>query len=113
MASVREVTASYNRVIRQYGDVEIEPKINCYVCQSGHITKTQDIHKGVTPFTYRCHHCDDVAYSTLYENISPDLEVVGEWYRPSLKGVLKLRYDSGLLYHVLNGGLLYRKIEKP
>ncbi len=45
----------------------------------------------------------------MYRDVMPNFEPSHEWYRPSLKETLELIIE---LDHVLNGGLLKRRIQK-
>ena len=111
--SKREVERQYNKMLKiesLQGDVEPN-RINNYVCNSCKtITKTIDLDKGVTPFMHSCKSCNETAISTFYEDIEPRLDVVEEWYRPSLKECLKLRNKPNVLDYVFQGGLLNRKL---
>ena len=90
---------------------DLTNRINCYICPSGHVTKTKDVAAGVTPMMHKCSKCDTWGRSSFYEDIAPDVEPTEEWYRPDLEETLKLRDNPGLLDHVLSGGLLCRKIQ--
>jgi hypothetical protein len=79
---------------------------NCYVCENPEckkLTKTIDVHPGVTPFIHRCHYCGGTAQSTMYRDIAPDQYPVGQWYRPSIEEVLKHKKNAAYLDHVLYG----------
>ena len=112
MMSVRECTRRYNEMSKTY-EAKAEPnRVNCYQCDKcGSITKTIDVDDGVTPFYYQCEHCKNpVARSTMYYDIAPNQKPTQEWYRPTLKEVLKLRKNPSMLEYILNGGLDVRPI---
>ena len=117
MISQREVERKYLKLTEEvktkkfYTDVDLSNRVNCYVCKCGHITKTKDIDAGVTPFMFSCEECGETATSTFFKDIVPEQKPTIEWYRPTLKQVLKMRKDEGLLEHILLGGLDYRSIE--
>lgn len=67
---------------------------------------TIDREPGVTPFLAKCHHCGGFAQSKSYR-VPQDTVADYEWYRPDAFGP----DDSvRVIDHVLNGGLLLRKI---
>ena len=107
----KQITTRYNRIVKLYEGKD-PGGVNCYRCPQGHITKTIDKDPGVTPFLHLCHKCGDMATSSFYNDTHPDIEPVEEWYRPSLKKVLKMKKDQQMLDHILNGGLDVRKIKK-
>jgi len=116
MISQRKVERQYNKLITDvktndyYTDIDLTNRVNCYVCECGHITKTKDVDQGVTPFMFTCEACGGTARSTMYKDIAPMKKPTFEWYRPKLKQVQKMRKkEEGLLDHVLRGGLDYRK----
>lgn len=116
MTSQREVERKYNALLKSvkvddfYTNVKL-PRVNCYVCQTCKlITKTIDIDSGVTPFMHTCGYCGNVAHSTFYKDVAPHIPATQEWYRPTLKQVLKMRKHEGLLDHILQGGLDVRNI---
>lgn len=92
-----------------YRNLNLDNRVNCYICpECGHITKTKDIDRGTTPFMHECEKCDSLAYSSFYEDISPNCKPTQEWYRP---GYQEFRYlPEQLKEHVLVGGLISRKI---
>lgn len=115
MKSQRQVEKEYNNLLK---DVATEyfyktelPKMNCYVCGCGHITKTINIDSGVTPFLFDCEKCGEKAKSTFFNDIAPRLKPKFEWYRPTLKQVLKMRKKPAMLEHVLKGGLDFRNLQ--
>lgn len=119
MKSQREIERRYNKLMNDvktldYYKIDLSNRVNCYTCQScGHITKTRDIDAGVTPFMFLCEKCNKTAYSSFFEDIAPNQEPTIEWYRPDLKQIMKMRKkDNGILEHIFNGGLDYRKINK-
>lgn len=115
MESQREVEKKYNKIL-QHESIkgEVAPnRVNCYTCEKcGHITKTIDIDKGVTPFMSSCEMCKGTATSSFYDDIAPNQEPTIEWYRPTLKQTLKMRQNFNLLSHVLDGGLCSRIISQ-
>lgn len=113
--SQREIERRYNKLIsdvesNDFYKVDLTNRVNCYTCTCGHITKTKDVDSGVTPFMHSCEKCRQMARSSFYNDIAPDQEPTEEWYRPTLKQVLKMRKNEDLLNHVLSGGLIVRKI---
>lgn len=90
----------------------LEPnRVNCYTCEScKQITKTIDIAVGVTSFIIPCPVCGCAARSSFYNDLLPDHEPTMEWYRPTTDQVLKKRKDTGLMDHLLKGGLSLRTI---
>lgn len=116
MISQREIERKYSKLLNDvetndFYKVDLTNRVNCYVCQTcKHITKTKDIDSGVTPFMSHCESCGNYAQSTFYKDIAPDQPHTWEWFRPSLKQVLKMRKNEGMLDHILSGGLELRKI---
>lgn len=113
--SQKSVQKKYEKLIHNvntldYYKTDLTNRFNCYVCSCGHITKTKDVDSGVTPFMFSCEKCGNTATSTFYKDIIPSEPHTIEWYRPTLKETLKLRKNFGLLEHVLNGGLLDKKV---
>ena len=116
MISKKQVEKKYAALLKNvanndYYKIDLTNRVNCYTCICGHITKTRDVDAGVTPFMHKCEKCGKVAYSTFYKDISPNQKPTEEWYRPSLMECMKLRHEYYMLDHVLNGGLLVRKIK--
>lgn len=115
MRSVRDVTKAYNLLLEgvktsEFYKIDLTNRVNCYTCSNRHITKTIDIHAGVTPMMNTCAKCNETARSSFYKDIAPSQKPTHEWYRPTLQQVLKMRgKENGLLDHVLQGGLDYRK----
>ena len=113
MLSARHVENEYNKMLKQHAEGAKPNAFNCYKCTAcGHVTKTVDVDSGVTPFMHRCEECGEMAKSTFYSDIAPGQEPTQEWYRPTLKQVLKLRRKPAMLDHVLSGGLDVRIIVK-
>lgn len=115
MISQREVEKRYSKLLKDvetndYYKIDLTNRVNCYVCECGHVTKTKDIDPGVTPFFHRCERCGIPAKSTFYKDIIPDQPPTEEWYRPTLKEAFKMRKNPEMLDHVLSGGLVIRKI---
>lgn len=118
MISVKEIIKKYNELLlkvktEDFYKIDLTNRVNCYRCSTcHHITKTKDIDAGVTPFMFTCENCGETATSTFYTDIAHLQEPTIEWYRPSLKQVLKLRKkeDNGMIDHILQGGLDDRKI---
>ena len=108
MISQRETDRRYNRIINYYKDSK-PMGINCYVCTCGKIIKSIDINPGTTPMFIGCE-CGGQMSSTWYKDISPETEISIEFYRPSLKEVMKFRKNQNRMDHILNGGLEMRKI---
>jgi hypothetical protein len=114
MESQRQVEKKYNKLMQDvatsdYYKMDLTNRINCYVCGCGHITKTKDVDAGCTPMMFSCEKCGGIARSTFYKDIAPEQQPTIEWYRPTLKQVLKMRGKEGMLDHILQGGLDYRK----
>jgi len=116
MKSQRQVEKQYMKLLQDvetkefYTSIDLTNRVNCYICKCGHITKTKDVDAGVTSFIFSCEKCGGEATSTFYNDILPQSKPTFEWYRPSLKEVLKMRKDTGMLEHILMGGLDVRKI---
>jgi len=115
MISQREVVRKYEALLKDvaknnFYKIDLENRINCYYCtKCNRITKTQDIDAGVTPMMFTCRFCGNMARSTFYKDIAPDLIVHGVWYRPTLKQILKMRNKPEILDHILRGGLEYKE----
>lgn len=115
MISQREVERRYSKLLNEvqtndfYTKVDLSNRVNCYVCKCGHVTKTKDVDSGVTPFMFSCEKCGGTATSTFFKDIAPDQQPTFEWYRPTLKKVLKMRKNEAMLEHILLGGLESRK----
>ena len=107
----KQIIAKFNSIVESLKDNK-PLGVNCYSCNCGHITKTIDIDPGTTPFLFTCEKCGDMARSSFYIDRTPDQKPTIEWYRPTIEEVLKLRKEPGLLEHILNGGLEYRKIKR-
>lgn len=117
MESQKRVEKKYNKLLKEletntFYSMDLTNRINCYVCDCGHITKTIDIDAGITPFIFTCEKCGEIARSTFYNDIVPDQEPTFEWYRPNLKETIKMRKKPDILEHVLSGGLHFRLINK-
>lgn len=115
MQSQRQIQKRYSKLMndvatKDFYKTDLTNRVNCYVCRCGHITKTKDVDAGVTPFMHRCELCGSMANSTFYDDIAPHIQPTEEWYRPTLKECLNMRKNEGWLDHVLNGGLVSRKV---
>ncbi len=117
MKSQRAIEKAYNKLLHDvanqsfYTKTDLTNRVNCYVCQKClQVTKTIDIDSGVTPFFHTCEHCGADAQSTFYKDVAPHMKPTQEWYRPTLKEVLKMRKKEGMLDHILQGGLDVRII---
>lgn len=111
--SIRQITRQYGIMLRNQKD---DPRgINCYKCENcGHITKTIDVDRGVTPFLYDCENCGGLAQSSFGTDIAPKQNPTIEWYRPSLEETLKMRNKEFSDFdHVIQGGLIPRKLQDP
>jgi RNase P subunit RPR2 len=98
-----------------YTQIDLTNRVTCYKCKEcGEITKTRDVDAGVTPFVFTCESCGGEAHSSFYKDIRPMQEPTIEWFRPTLEQVLKMNRQKKyqLLYHILQGGLEWRKIKK-
>jgi len=117
MESKRQVEKKYNSLLKNveiddFYKIDLNNRVNCYVCtKCDHITKTKDIDAGVTPFMFTCEKCQGISRSSFYTDIAPEQTPTIEWFRPTLKQVLKMRKIPAMLDHVLSGGLDYRKIK--
>lgn len=111
----REPQISEREIERKYSKLDIKladpNRINCYTCPKGHITKTIDIHHGVTPMFNSCSVCGMQSTSSWYKDIAPDIEPTYEWFVPTLAEVKKYKNQPDMLDHIFNGGLDYRKIK--
>ena len=116
MLSQREIKRRYFHLLMEvstsnYYKIDLENRVNCYVCTCGHVTKTKDIDAGVTPFLHKCENCGQHAKSTFYNDIAPNQNPTQEWYRPTLEQTLKLRNNEAMIDHIMNGGLDIRNIK--
>jgi hypothetical protein len=116
MESQRSIERKYNKLMEDvstndFYKVDLTKRVNCYTCKCGHITKTKDVDPGVTPFLFKCESCGELAQSTFYTDIAIYKEPTIEWYRPDLKETMKHRNHPVTLDHILNGGLLDRKVQ--
>ena len=117
MESQREIERKYNKLLQKvanddYYKVDLTNRINCYVCQTcGHVTKTKDVDAGCTPMMFNCEKCKSTARSTFFKDIAPNEKHTIEWFRPTLKQVLKMRRNPAMLEHIFNGGLDFRRVE--
>ena len=115
MISKKKLIRKYNILLEDvktndFYNIDLKNRVNCYKCSCGHITKTIDIHAGVTPFMHNCENCSNMSYSTFYNDIAPHLSPTQEWYRPTLEELLKVRKNEALVEHILMGGLDVRII---
>lgn len=115
MESQRSIEKKYNKLLNDvktkdyYTRIDLKNRVNCYSCEEcGYITKTIDVDAGVTPFMIICQ-CGGSATSSFYKDIKPDDIPTIEWYRPTLREVLKMRKNPFLVEHILKGGLNDRK----
>lgn len=111
--SKREIARRYKALLvdvetNVFYKVDLIKRVNCYVCKCGEVTKTRDVDAGVTSMVVSCPECKGNAMSSFYKDIAPDQNPTHEWYRPDLEKVLKL--SEWELDHVLQGGLMFRKI---
>lgn len=109
--SEREINKRYHKMMSGLLENCAENRINVYSCSCGNRIKTIDVDKGVTPFMISCL-CGNMAKSSFYNDIAPDVKIKLEWYRPSLKECLKLKNKPNELDHIFQGGLIYREIKK-
>jgi hypothetical protein len=115
MYTKKEIKKRYNKLLedvrtKDFYKINLTNRVNCYVCDCKHITKTRDIDAGVTPFLISCERCGGTARSTFYTDIAPEQQPTQEWYRPSLEQLLKIQENEAMLLHILKGGLDIRKI---
>lgn len=112
---VEQIVAQYEKLLadvatKDFYKIDLSNRLNAYRCQScGHLTVTKDVDAGVTPFMHTCEKCGSMAESSFYR-VDPNLKHTQEWYRPSLKDLLKM--SPGMIDHVLQGGLVNRIISK-
>lgn len=106
---------SQGELEKKYSKIEIKPadenRVNCYVCKCGYVTKTIDIHEGVTPMFLTCDCCKGTGISTGYHDITPDKAPEYEWFVPTLQEFLKHRKSPAMIEHLLLGGLELRRIK--
>jgi len=116
-----EIEKRYNKLLHEvatneyYTKVDLTNRVNSYVCPEGHISKTRDVDSGVTPMFIKCESCQHQAASRFYKDVNPIQDVTQEFYRPSLRQLLKMstrEWNDGMIEHVLSGGLMIRKIVK-
>lgn len=93
-----------------FTSINLNNRINCYVCSCKHITKTIDIDAGCIPMFHTCEKCGDTARSSFFKDLDVSKKPTQEWYRPDLKEFLNL--CSNEKEHVLKGGLICRKIHE-
>ncbi len=116
MISQREVERKYMKLMHDvetndFYKVDLTKRVNCYTCQKCfNVTKTIDIDAGVTPFIIGCEICGSDCYSSFYNDTHRHINPTFEWYRPSLPETLKQRKNVNTIDHILQGGLLKRKI---
>jgi len=113
---IKNIEERYNKLIndvltKDFYKVDLTNRVNCYTCSNcKHITKTIDVDSGVTPFLFTCEKCKSRnARSSFYANIKQEGIPTFEWYRPSLEET-KLIEGDATIEHILNGGLISRKI---
>lgn len=112
MRNKKEIRKAYQAMVKNPNLPEAN-HTNCYRCKTcGTVTKTIDVDPGVTPMMHRCSKCNDWAFSSFYKDTHPHLDPIQEWYRPSLKQLLKNADNEAYVEHILNGGLDYRTITK-
>ena len=104
----KQIEKEYKEMLKKRVGKVAENRVNCYVCDCGHITKTIDVDSGVTPMFYLCEKCGSRATSSFYKDIAPELKPTQEWYRPTLEETIKA--EPFLRNHILSGGLDVRKI---
>lgn len=118
MITKKEIKRRYIKLLEDvktkdfYTKVDLSNRVNCYVCERGHVTKTKDIDAGVTPFMFTCEVCGENATSTFFKDIAPEQKPTYEWFRPTLEKTLKMtkrKSNEGMIEHILLGGLDYRK----
>lgn len=82
---------------------------NTYRCINGHCILFKYVDTGVTPFIISCPICRKEARSGFGNSLGGFLPHASmEWYRPGPEELLTL--SSGSRLHVLQGGLLSRKV---
>ena len=108
------ITKRYNDMLKKYTPEKLQEfekgvKTHAYECVKGHRIMTIDINPGTTPVLIKCQQCNNFATSQGYHKTKEEPKI--EWYRPTLKEVLK-QISKGrwaMADHVLNGGLEKRK----
>ncbi len=111
MFNNRDEVVVYSHQIESDGK-SYKGKKNIYVCEKckGHIV-TEDRDTGVTPFLTSCkvtEGCKGMMQSSMYRVFDQSMEADYEWYRPdNFNG-----QPPGVMDHLLQGGLLIRKIER-
>lgn len=113
----REPAMSEREIKRNYEKLTIKPaepnRINCYTCSTcDYITKTIDIHEGVTPMFNICPCCGKRSTSSWYKDIAPDIPVEYEWRVPTLEEMYKFKRNPAMLDHIFRGGLEMRRVQK-
>lgn len=112
---VEEIINQYEKLLKDvatddYYKTDLTIRLNAYVCETcGHGTITKDVDAGCTPFMHTCEKCGGMAQSRMYK-VAPYLIPTQEWYRPTLEELLKM--TPGMIDHVLQGGLAWRKIKQ-
>lgn len=109
---------SQRELERRYSKLEIKPadenRFNNYICDTcGYLTKTVDVHEGVTPMFIRCGCCGQTTKSTFYKDTVPNQKPEFEWRVPSLKELGKYKSNPAMLDHIFQGGLEMFKINHP
>lgn len=116
MISLRELSRSYTRMLKNISNEDKVRGINQYFCMNpdcGKLTTTEDIHVGTTPMQIACPHCTKgMAMSKYYQDIPANSKVEYIWYRPTWDQILNMRRKgSEDLYHVLAGGLIKKPVK--
>lgn len=111
-----EPVISERELERRYSKLEIKPaaenRFNNYICKTcNYLTKTVDVHHGVTPMFIRCGCCGNQAASTFYNDTVPDRKPEYEWRVPTLKELGKYKRNPSMLDHIFRGGLELFKIK--
>lgn len=105
-----DIEKRYNQLVNSIEKKEMydgRGTVDRYTCGTcGHIIYTTYRDKGVTPYTIRCNRCGGTKYhdKTYNKKTVPSYVMITDWYRPSLKDVLKM--SDGMIDHILNGGLI-------
>jgi len=111
-----EPQISEREIERRYLKLEIKPadpnRVNCYHCDNcGYVTKTIDIHYGVTPMFIQCDCCKKSAKSMFYNDTRPNQKPEFEWFVPTLEEMYKHKRNPAMIDHIFRGGLDMRRVK--
>ena len=109
----KQIEKKYNALVGRIEDMGIydgRGTVDRYECEKcGCVMHTTYKDKGVTPFATSCRECGGLMRhtKTFSKEVVPTHIKVINWYRPTLKQVLKM--PDGIVEHILNGGLILEK----